>query len=78
MFWFSIREKTSTPSVNGTGFRMERVFPLHQVVWLSQNWYGTHGDPNWHKWTTSESQALFKRPGFISAFWDLDQKEDLH
>jgi Alkylmercury lyase len=49
--------------------------PLYEVARLAQVWYGTHADPNWHKWTISEAQAIFNRCGLVSPFWDLGQKE---
>ena len=48
--------------------------PLQQVADLARQWYGFHANPDWHKWTVIEAQAIFARAGFTSAFWDLAQK----
>jgi len=45
--------------------------PLHQVARLARLWYGTHGDPAWHKWTVAEAQDIFQQAGLRSEFWDL-------
>ena len=49
--------------------------PLHHVAQFARLWYGTHANENWHKWTMAEAQAIFKRSGFVSPFWDLSKKE---
>ena len=49
--------------------------PLHQVAQLAQAWYRTYADTNWHKWTITEAQEIFKRSGLVSPFWDLRGRE---
>jgi alkylmercury lyase-like protein len=49
--------------------------PLHRVARFARLWYGTHADPNWHKWTIAEAQEIFWQAGFVSAFWDLGGRE---
>jgi hypothetical protein len=49
--------------------------PLQQVAQFAKTWYGTHADPNWHKWTVAEAQAIFEQSGFVSPFWDLGQNK---
>jgi hypothetical protein len=48
--------------------------PLPQVAQLAKIWYGSHGHPNWHKWTIAEAQGIFHRAGLRSEFWDLDMR----
>jgi hypothetical protein len=48
--------------------------PLHQVAQLARQWYGSHADPDWHKWTINEAQEIFRRTGFRSDFWDISRK----
>ncbi|MBZ5618604.1 MAG: alkylmercury lyase family protein [Acidobacteriia bacterium] len=45
--------------------------PLRQVARLARLWYGSHGDPTWHKWTVAEAQNIFRQTGLHSQFWDL-------
>ncbi len=51
------------------------VVPLHQVARLACLWYGTYDDVDWHKWTTSEAQEIFREAGLVSRFWDLGEKK---
>ena len=46
--------------------------PLHQVAALASAWYGSHADPNWHKWSVTEAQDIFRQAGLTSAFWNLE------
>jgi hypothetical protein len=48
--------------------------PLPQVARLARLWYGSHGDPDWHKWTVAEAQDIFHEAGLRSDFWDLGAK----
>jgi hypothetical protein len=48
--------------------------PLHQVARLAKIWYGSHADPDWHKWTIAEAQQIFHDAGLTSSFWDLGAK----
>jgi hypothetical protein len=48
--------------------------PLHQVAELARAWYGSHANPDWHKWTVDEAQAIFYKVGLRSQFWDLGEK----
>jgi Alkylmercury lyase len=48
--------------------------PLHQVAHLAKLWYGSHANPDWHKWSVAEAQDIFHRAGLRSAFWDLGSK----
>ena len=45
--------------------------PLEQVAGLARTWYGRHADRDWRKWTIAEAQAIFRRAGLDSPFWDL-------
>jgi hypothetical protein len=45
--------------------------PLAQVGILARAWYGSHANPDWHKWTIEEAREIFHRAGLQSAFWDL-------
>jgi len=49
--------------------------PLHQVAAFAKVWYGSHADPNWHKWSVTEAQEIFRQAGFTSAFWNLEGKD---
>jgi hypothetical protein len=49
--------------------------PLHQVAALANAWYGSHADPNWHKWSVAEAQEIFRQAGLASAFWNLESKD---
>jgi hypothetical protein len=40
---------------------------------LAKLWYGTYADPDWHKWTLTEAQAIFHKSGLISEFWSLGE-----
>jgi hypothetical protein len=48
--------------------------PLHQVAHLARIWYGSHANPDWHKWSVAEAQDIFQRAGLRSDFWDLGSK----
>jgi len=45
--------------------------PLSRVAELACRWYEHHADPNWHKWTVEEAQAIFNQTGLRSSFWNL-------
>jgi hypothetical protein len=47
------------------------AIPLHQVARLARLWYGSHGDPTWHKWSITEAQEIFHQVGLDSQFWNL-------
>jgi hypothetical protein len=49
--------------------------PLHQVAALARVWYGSHANPDWHKWTVTEAQEIFREAGLTSAFWNLENKD---
>ena len=49
--------------------------PLHQVARLATLWYGSHANPDWHKWTIAEAQAIFQNAGLTSPFWSLENKD---
>jgi len=49
--------------------------PLHQVAALASQWYGSHADPDWHKWSVAEAQEIFRNAGFTGPFWTLDSVE---
>jgi hypothetical protein len=46
---------------------------IRQVARLAKLWYGTYADPDWHKWTLTEAQAIFQKSGLISEFWSLGE-----
>lgn len=48
---------------------------IEQVARLAKLWYGTHADPNWHKWTIAEAQAIFQSVGLVSEFWSLGPQD---
>jgi hypothetical protein len=48
-----------------------QAVPLGQVARLARLWYGSHGDPTWHKWTIAEAQDIFRKAGLDAPFWDL-------
>lgn len=48
--------------------------PLRQVARLAGLWYGTHAHADWHKWTITEAQEIFRRSGLTSPFWNLGEK----
>ena len=48
-----------------------QAVPLGQVAAFARNWYGTHEDANWHKWSIAEAQEIFHSSGLRSEFWDL-------
>jgi hypothetical protein len=48
--------------------------PLPQVAQLAKLWHGSHGNPDWHKWTIAEAQEIFHLSGLRSEFWDLDMR----
>jgi hypothetical protein len=48
--------------------------PLQQVADLARQWYGSHANPDWRKWTINEAQEIFARADLSSAFWDLARK----
>ncbi len=45
--------------------------PISQVAQLAKYWYGSHADPDWHKWTIDEAQEIFRRAGLTSSFWTI-------
>jgi len=48
--------------------------PLHQVASLARLWYGSHANPDWHKWSVDEAQSIFHQVGLTSDFWNLRTK----
>lgn len=48
---------------------------ITQVARLAKLWYGTYADPNWHKWTIAEAQAIFRSVGLVSDFWSLGAED---
>lgn len=48
--------------------------PLHEVARFAKRWYGSHADPDWHKWTVAKAQDIFHQAGLRSDFWDLAAK----
>ena len=49
--------------------------PLHQVAALANHWYGSHAQPDWHKWSVAEAQEIFRSAGLTSPFWSLESME---
>jgi len=49
--------------------------PLHQVAHLARLWYGSHANPDWHKWSIAEAQDIFQNAGLTSPFWNLQNKD---
>jgi hypothetical protein len=47
---------------------------IEQVARLAKLWYGSHADPNWHKWTIAEAQEIFQSAGLVSDFWALGSR----
>jgi hypothetical protein len=45
--------------------------PLRQVARLARLWYGSHSDPDWHKWRFIEAQDIFRKSALNSPFRDL-------
>lgn len=56
-------------------FPYGEAVPLHQVARLAQLWYGTYADVNWHRWTVTEAQDIFREAGLVSSFWDLGEEK---
>lgn len=50
------------------------VVTLEATADLARRWYGRHADPDWHKWSVAEAQAIFDAAGFVGPFWDLSAK----
>jgi hypothetical protein len=57
------------------GLPRGEAVPLHQVARLATLWYGSHAQPDWHKWSVAEAQAIFHRAGLQSDFWNLEPRE---
>lgn len=53
------------------GVAFGEAVPLAQAAALAREWYGSHASEGWHKWSKAEAQAIFRRSGLTSAFWDL-------
>jgi hypothetical protein len=49
--------------------------PLHQVAALAHHWYGSHAQPDWHKWSVAEAQEIFRGAELTSPFWSLESKD---
>ena len=49
--------------------------PLHQVAAFASVWYGSHADPDWHKWSVAEAQDIFRQAGLTSPFWNLENTD---
>ena len=47
------------------------VQPIEKVWEFSKVWYGNHLNPDWHKWTTAEAQAIFEQCGLTHDVWKL-------
>jgi hypothetical protein len=56
------------------GLPKGEAVPLNQVAALARAWYGSHADPDWHKWSVDEAQAIFNAVGLGSEFWNLQSK----
>jgi hypothetical protein len=56
------------------GTPLGEAVPLQQVAHLAWVWYGSHASPDWHKWTISEAQEIFKQVGLTSSFWRLESR----
>ncbi len=48
-----------------------QAVPLDQVARLARVWYGSHGDPNWRKWSVAEAQEVFHQAGLRAEFWNI-------
>lgn len=51
------------------------VVPIAQVHELGREWYGSHLDEQWAKWTVAEARAIFGRAGLTGEFWTLPAAE---
>jgi Alkylmercury lyase len=49
--------------------------PWSQVLELGRAWYGSHREPTWRKWTTSQAAAIFSSVGLRSPFWQLPESD---
>lgn len=56
------------------GLPRGEAVPLRQVAALARVWYGSHANPDWHKWSVDEAQAIFHQVGLRSEFWNLQSK----
>jgi len=57
------------------GLPQGEAVPLHQVAELASVWYGSHAEPDWHKWSVAEAQKIFHQAGLRSSFWNLEPRE---
>lgn len=57
------------------GVPMGQAVPLEQTARLARRWYGTHANPDWHKWSVVEAQAIFEECGLTGEFWRLAPRE---
>lgn len=57
------------------GLPRGEAVPLTQVAELAKLWYGTHADPDWHKWSIEDARQIFHRAGLRSTFWDLGTRQ---
>lgn len=57
------------------GLPQGEAVPLHQVAELATLWYGSHANPDWHKWSIAEAQDILYRAGLRSSFWSLENKD---
>lgn len=56
------------------GKEMGEAVPLLQVADLARVWYGSHGNPQWKKWTVAQAQEIFTQVGLTSGFWHLESR----
>jgi Alkylmercury lyase len=53
------------------GIPMGEAVSVQRVADLAREWYGSHGDRNWRKWSVDQAQEIFSRVGLTSEFWRL-------
>ncbi len=47
------------------------VQPIERVWEFSKVWYGSHLNPDWHKWTNKEARQIFEQFGFSGTIWHI-------
>uniref|UniRef100_A0A7S4IQ30 Uncharacterized protein n=1 Tax=Vannella robusta TaxID=1487602 RepID=A0A7S4IQ30_9EUKA len=52
------------------------IQPMEKIWKFSQEWYGSHLQPDWVKWTISQAKAMFSKYGLTHPIWNLETENE--
>ena len=53
------------------GFELGNVQPISKIWEFSKEWYGSHLNHDWKKWSIEEAVRIFKKHGLDGPIWSL-------